>query len=754
MRCLSSLLVVLLSLFVFTFGQPIPEAILGGSSVEWPTSAPDQATVLAVAGPGTLYFRQECPAGHWARFSLLDQQGQPRPDGVYRWELVLQGAGWETPRPGIRSGWFQLSGGKVVAGEAATENPPIAIEQGAPENSIYADAEGRIGLGTTIPRTQLHIKGAEAALTIEDTAAGGHEYSLGGERGADGSLRLIDQTAAKTRWMLDSEGRMGINTTEPTSTLTVDGYIESTKGFLVNGRPVGGFGLIGGNKPLYLEGGSNSFFGTSAGSGITTGSLNSFFGVDAGKTTTTGAGNTFAGWGAGSSNAAGNDNSFFGAGAGLHNTASNNAFFGQNAGLQNTDATENSFFGKSAGEQNAGSDNAAFGYSAGKSNSGGFKNSFFGSQAGYGSVNGYHNCFFGYTAGYSNDWGNWNAFFGFRSGYANRSGWNAFFGANTGENNTEGHGNSFLGYQSGMNNTTGNFNTFVGSDTGYASSVEEGNTLIGAKANFDPGSTPSTNPVTNSTAIGYHAYVTRADSLVLGGVKGFNSATAETFVGIGTTAPDRQLVVEGSQALGKFRRYSATSVSHSPAFLFERGRGTNTAPLDMIPGDYLGKVQFRGRVGGNMLEYGALAFVGADTNQNGRFAFVDRDLATERMVVLNTGNVGIGTSAPTERLDVAGNLRVRGAIVYGAPAVPVPDYVFESDYRLMPVSELKQYLDKEKHLPNMPKASEIQEKGINLGEFQMKLLEKVEELTLYTVEQAKRIEALEQKIRELEAKRE
>ncbi|RPI23572.1 MAG: hypothetical protein EHM61_19420 [Acidobacteria bacterium] len=212
---------------------------------------------------------------------------------------------------------------------------------------------------------------------------------------------------------------------------------------------------------------------------------------------------------------------------------------------------------------------------------------------------------------------------------------------------------------------------------------------------------------------------------MLGGVQGFNYATAETNVGIGTTAPDRQLVVEGSQAIGKFRRYNSTGPGFGPAFLFERARGTNTAPLNMQPGDFLGKVQFRGGVSGTMLEYGALVFIGHDPCQNGRSSFVDRDLLTERMVISNTGNVGIGISAPTQRLDVAGNLRVRGTILYGAPATPVPDYVFEPDYRLMPLAELDQYVRTKRHLPNVAKASEIQDNGVNLGEFQMKLLEKI-----------------------------
>jgi hypothetical protein len=67
----------------------------------------------------------------------------------------------------------------------------------------------------------------------------------------------------------------------------------------------------------------------------------------------------------------------------------------------------------------------------------------------------------------------------------------------------------------------------------------------------------------------------------------------------------------------------------------------------------------------------------------------------------------------------------------------LPDYVFEPGYRLMPVEELGAFVAREKHLPNVPAAAEMREKGLNVGEFQMKLLEKIEELTLYTVEQAR-----------------
>ncbi len=241
--------------------------------------------------------------------------------------------------------------------------------------------------------------------------------------------------------------------------------------------------------------------------------------------------------------------------------------------------------------------------------------------------------------------------------------------------------------------------------------------------------------------------MTQSNSLVLGGVNGVNGVTAETNVGIGVTAPDRQLTVEGSQALGRFRRFTSSGSSYSPAFLFERARGTQAAASDITAGDYLGKVQFRGRVGGNYPEYGAFAFVATDTSQNGRFAFFDRDLTTERVSILNMGKVGIGTSTPTEALQVIGNIKVSGSILYGSSADDeIPDYVFEPGYKLMTVEELGSFINKEKHLPKIPSAAEIKEKGLNLTEIQMRLLEKIEELTLYIVNQEKTINLKDAKI--------
>jgi cytoskeletal protein CcmA (bactofilin family) len=72
-----------------------------------------------------------------------------------------------------------------------------------------------------------------------------------------------------------------------------------------------------------------------------------------------------------------------------------------------------------------------------------------------------------------------------------------------------------------------------------------------------------------------------------------------------------------------------------------------------------------------------------------------------------------------------------------------PDYVFEKEYTLQPLAEVERYINEHKHLPNIPSAKEVETDGLNLGEMNKLLLQKVEELTLHLIEQQKRIEALE-----------
>jgi hypothetical protein len=98
-----------------------------------------------------------------------------------------------------------------------------------------------------------------------------------------------------------------------------------------------------------------------------------------------------------------------------------------------------------------------------------------------------------------------------------------------------------------------------------------------------------------------------------------------------------------------------------------------------------------------------------------------------------------------------GDLSITGNYFSGGTQLNVPDYVLEEDYSLMPLGELRAYIAREKHLPNVPSADEITKDGLNLSQFQMRLLEKVEELTLYTLAQQQQIAALEARLEALEA---
>ena len=75
-----------------------------------------------------------------------------------------------------------------------------------------------------------------------------------------------------------------------------------------------------------------------------------------------------------------------------------------------------------------------------------------------------------------------------------------------------------------------------------------------------------------------------------------------------------------------------------------------------------------------------------------------------------------------------------------------PDYVFGEKYTLMDLGAVEQILQKQHHLPGFPSAAEIEENGLHLGGMQKALTEKVEELTLYIIEQDKKIKAMEENI--------
>ncbi|MBS1506487.1 MAG: hypothetical protein JSS79_07575 [Bacteroidetes bacterium] len=121
-----------------------------------------------------------------------------------------------------------------------------------------------------------------------------------------------------------------------------------------------------------------------------------------------------------------------------------------------------------------------------------------------------------------------------------------------------------------------------------------------------------------------------------------------------------------------------------------------------------------------------------------------------RLSILNNGYVGIGTSSPDALLAVAGQVHAQEVKV--SVTVPGPDYVFEKDYALTSLDSIKSYIDQNKHLPEIPSAKEMEKNGIQLGEMNLLLLKKIEELTLHLIDMKKELEAQQAEIERLKKK--
>ncbi len=108
------------------------------------------------------------------------------------------------------------------------------------------------------------------------------------------------------------------------------------------------------------------------------------------------------------------------------------------------------------------------------------------------------------------------------------------------------------------------------------------------------------------------------------------------------------------------------------------------------------------------------------------------------------GDIGIGTMNPTAKLAVNGTVLAKRVKVSVA-AAEWPDFVFSKTYTLPSLQEVENYISQHQHLPDMPAAAEVAKDGHDLGEMNRKLLQKVEELTLYIIDLQKRIATLEQR---------
>jgi hypothetical protein len=120
----------------------------------------------------------------------------------------------------------------------------------------------------------------------------------------------------------------------------------------------------------------------------------------------------------------------------------------------------------------------------------------------------------------------------------------------------------------------------------------------------------------------------------------------------------------------------------------------------------------------------------------------EADAKLTAMSIRSSGNVGIGTVSPTEKLSVNGNILAKKVRVSQSWA----DYVFDSSYRLRPLEEVHAYVQDKGHLPDMPSAKEIESNGLDLGDIVKQQQVKIEELTLYIINQDKAKQTQQQQL--------
>ena len=225
-------------------------------------------------------------------------------------------------------------------------------------------------------------------------------------------------------------------------------------------------------------------------------------------------------------------------------------------------------------------------------------------------------------------------------------------------------------------------------------------------------------------------------------------------IGVGTTNPSAKFEINGNfkavstngyiiiDNVNSGENYYNASVKH----VFQGGNvgiGTNSpeAPLTIYG---ISNIYPRRTGGGDVRLFSVNYTLSNPSFISNDYPVVLSTGGGNQPLILDGARIGIGTTNPSCRLDVCGTIRaneVKVDLIGGC------DFVFKNNYKLMDLKELENFVKTNQHLPEIASEKEMVENGVNMKELQMKLLQKIEELTLYTIEQNKAIEELKQVVK-------
>lgn len=458
-------------------------------------------------------------------------------------------------------------------------------------------------------------------------------------------------------------------------------------------------------------------------------------------------------------------------------------FIGKNTG-SNDDGTDNRNTAVGADvltDNTTGYRNVALGRNALRKNTIGFTNVAIGNGALYENIDGDRNVALGYQSLYNatgsdnvaigmyagrNIGGSRNISIGFESNLHNAGGNNTIIGyhAGRGTSGDTKSGNVFLGYEAGKAETGSNKLIIENSSSAQPLIYGEfdndlvrvnGELEIGDEYKF-PGTDGSVDQVMKTDGSGNltwgHDAVNDADASPTNEIQSLNVSGQELSISGGNTITlpvaspwgtngndiyfdDGKVIIGDQDADHKLSIKDNNSNTSGTDGAFMDIQNENTIP------NVMSGIRFRNGMSDNTFK-GGIYYQDKLTYGRGDLVFVNNsvgnntnaDVSDARMIIKNNGNILIGTETPATGYKVSIDGKVACEEVLVELSGDWPDYVFSDEYSLRSIDNLKQFVEKENHLPGISPASMMEQEGVQLGEMQRKLVEKVEELTLYIIQ--------------------